>query len=520
MNKRQKLVQQQFLNNEEEIIKRLDSIYDQSLKDFTHEIEKLDSSIESLQKALNSIEDNDIGDLARTYLRGKNLSAEEARQTLQSMLQSKVYQKDYQAALKKQVGCILDNLHQNEFKSVSDYLEKCYEDGFVGTMFDLQGQGIPIVMPIDQESMVRAIQIDSKLSQGLYKRLGEDISILKRNIASEVSRGISTGMSFKQVARQVTKCSNIGYNNAIRIARTEGHRIQCQAGMDACYKAKDKGADVVKQWDATLDGRTRESHQRVDGEIRELDKKFSNGLMYPGDTSGGASEVINCRCALLQRARWALDDNELQTLKDRAAYFGLDKTDQFNDYKKKYLKAVEQSDEIQKKYGFKKIKGDHSIDDDAKASNPHYKDGKEYRVNCQRCVPTYEMRRRGYDVTALPAIRDDVDVVARNWKKIFDDAQWDRSVASKRCATTKQNVIDKMLEYGDGARAEVYCVWKGQSSAHVFVAENAGGKVRFIDPQSGNFDCIDYFEDMMPSRTQICRIDNLTPSLFIKGCCR
>ena len=29
--------------------------------------------------------------------------------------------------------------------------------------------------------------------------------------------------------------------------------------MDAANKAKDKGADVVKQWDATLDSRTRQT---------------------------------------------------------------------------------------------------------------------------------------------------------------------------------------------------------------------------------------------------------------------
>ena len=98
---------------------------------------------------------------------------------------------------------------------------------------------------------------------------------------------------------------------------------------------------MVKSWDAALDGRTRESHRRVDGEIRELDEKFSNGMMYPSDPAGGAAEVVNCRCALLQRAKWALDEDELQTLKERAAYYGLDKTNNFEDFKSKYLKAVE-----------------------------------------------------------------------------------------------------------------------------------------------------------------------------------
>ena len=323
MNKRQKIVQEQFINNEEAVIKRLKSVYKQSLKDIEGKALELQTAINSLDEAISATEDAD--ELAR----------------LQSMKQAKVYQKQYQDALKKQVGSILDNMQVEEFKTVSEYLQKCYEDGFIGTMYDLQGQGIPLCFPLDQEAMVRAVQLDSKISQGLYTRLGEDVSLLKKKITAQVSRGISTGMSYSQVAQQLAGYTNIGFNNAVRIARTEGHRIQTQGAMDACYKAKDRGADIVKQWDSTLDARTRDSHAQVDGEIRELDKKFSNGLMFPGDPSGGAAEVVNCRCALLQRARWALDEAELETLKERAEYFGLDKAEEFEDYKQKYLKAAE-----------------------------------------------------------------------------------------------------------------------------------------------------------------------------------
>lgn len=325
MNNRQKLVQEQFLNNEEAVIKRLKQIYNQSLKDINSKAESLQNQINSLQAAYSMATD----------------AAE--KEQLQSMIQSKVYQKQYQDALKKQIGSVLDNMQVEEFKTVSGYLQQCYEDGFIGTMYDLQGQGIPMCFPLDQEAMVRAVQLDSKISNGLYSRLGEDVSVLKKKITAQISRGISTGMSYAQTAKQLSRISSIGFNNAVRIARTEGHRIQIQSAMDACYKAKGKGANVVKQWDSTLDARTRDSHAMVDGEIRELDEEFSNGLMFPGDPSGGAAEVVNCRCALLQRARWALDDDELQTLKDRAAYFGLDKTGNFEDFKKTYLKVANES---------------------------------------------------------------------------------------------------------------------------------------------------------------------------------
>lgn len=366
MNRRQKLVLEQFLNDEEAVIKRLKSVYGQSLKDITGKISTLDTSISQLQKAIADVGDEDIGDLARAFLGSKShFTPEEAKETLQSMLQSKVYQKNYQSALKKQVNGIYDTMLEKEFKTVSDYIEQCYENGFVGTMFDLNGQGIPLCFPLDQEAMVRAVQLDSKISQGLYSRLGEDIAVLKKKIAAQVSRGVATGMSYQQVAQQLAGYTNIGYNNAIRIARTEGHRVQCQSGMDACHKAEEMGANVVKQWDAALDARTRDSHAKVDGEIRELDKPFSNGLMFPGDPSGAAAEVINCRCALLQRARWAVGGSftkmnnftkQLETFESPESYGDFKKAF-FSKENRNYMDYVE---EMEDKYGtrnFEKVLG-------------------------------------------------------------------------------------------------------------------------------------------------------------------
>lgn len=355
MNKYQRLIQERFLDNEEAVINALKSTYEQSYKDITKKIESLDLSIERLQKAYNDIDGDEIGELAQAFLsKNRKYTPEEARETLQSMLQSKVYQRDYQKALEKQVDGVLSKMLDKEYETISDYLTECYEDGFVGTIFDMQSQGIPLCFPLDQEAIVNAVQLNSPIKEGLYNHLGENVGELKTRIASEVSRGIATGMSYAVIARNIRANMMGTYENpggsyayALRIARTEGHRIQCQATMDACFKAKEKGADVVKQWDSTLDGNTRESHQKVDGEIRELDEKFSNGLMFPGDPSGGAAEVVNCRCALLQRARWALDEAELETLKERAEHFGLDKSEQFEDFKKKYLKAAESSN-IQK----------------------------------------------------------------------------------------------------------------------------------------------------------------------------
>lgn len=63
-------------------------------------------------------------------------------------------------------------------------------------------------------------------------------------------------------------------------------------------------------------------------------------MQAPG-VGGSAKNVCNCRCCLLQRAKWTLDEKELETLKERAEIFGLDKTDDFEEFKKKYLESVE-----------------------------------------------------------------------------------------------------------------------------------------------------------------------------------
>jgi phage portal protein BeeE len=52
-----------------------------------------------------------------------------------------------------------------------------------------------------------------------------------------------------------------------------------------------------REWLSSKDARVRDSHVSVDGEVVEgVDAKYSNGLRYPQDPEGDASETINCRC--------------------------------------------------------------------------------------------------------------------------------------------------------------------------------------------------------------------------------
>lgn len=323
MNRWEKEVQQSLLDSEEAAIKELEKQYAAALKDISEKVKGFQADIDLLDQALSQ---DGLDDTTRTLL--------------QSQKRSKIYQQNYQKALQGQVSGILDKMHGDNYATIDKYLNGCYETGYIGTMYDLAGQGVPLVVPLDQAAAVKAVLTDSKVSNGLYAALGVDVAKLKKSIAQEISRGIASSLPYSDIARNIKGVSGAPLSRAKTIARTEGHRIQQTSSRDAQYAAKKKGADVLKQWDATLDGRTRDSHARVDGEIKELDEKFSNGLMFPGDPSGGAAEVVNCRCTSNTRARWALDKDELQTLKDRAEFFGIDKTKDFEDFKNKYLKAT------------------------------------------------------------------------------------------------------------------------------------------------------------------------------------
>lgn len=304
-------------------------------------------------KALKSIYKKSLQDVQ------KNIADLNSRSDMQN-LQSIIYQKKYQEALETQIKTVLDNLNKNSYQTIEDYVKDSYVNGYAGNMWLLQQQtGLTCVVPIDERKVVRAYTNDSKISTRYYSqnnplkgRIAEDVDLLKARIKSNVSRGIASGKTWTETAYDIASGMNSVFskamNDAMRIARTEGHRVNQQGFLDAGQEAINNGAEIVKQWDATLDSVTRPWHQEADGQIREWDEKFLVGgeEMDAPSVGGSAFNVCNCRCQLLQRAKWALDEDELQALEDRASFFGLDKTKDIDDFKDKYLQLPKNANTV------------------------------------------------------------------------------------------------------------------------------------------------------------------------------
>ena len=308
MNKRQKQVQQSLLNDEAEVIKELEKSYAQAVKD-------IDSVITSL--------------LARKDTEN---------------LQSIIYQIKYQRALKSELEGFLNVLHTRNYQLIDEYLKNCYEQGHIGTLFDLQGQGVPLMLPLNQEQMISAITLNSKLSYPLYNSLGFSVDFLKTSVRMEISRGIAQELSYQEIARNIKNATDVDYKKSLRIARTEGHRIAQEATYNVQKRAIEKGADVVKQWDSTLDGKTRNTHRLLDGQIVGVDEYFKSEsgykALYPGGF-GMPGEDCNCRCCLLQRAKWALSDEEFTKMNGKTNELQhFESVDDYNKFKKVFWEVT------------------------------------------------------------------------------------------------------------------------------------------------------------------------------------
>lgn len=308
MNKRQKQVQQSLLNSEIDVLNALE---------------------ESYQKALNDIN----GVIAK-------LLARKDTENLQAI----IYQLKYQMLLKSELEGFLNALHTRNYKLIDDYLKNSYVTAHIGTLFDLQGQGVPLILPLNQEQMISAITLNSKLSAPLYNTLGYNIDYLKISVMAELSRGIAQRLSYAEMARNLSATTKVDFNKTFRIARTEGHRIQQEATYNLQARAKEKGAKIFKQWDSTLDKKTRPTHRELDGQMIGVNDYFhSSGggkALYPGGF-GDPKEDCNCRCCLVQVAEWELSDDAFTKMNGETNELQhFESIDDYNKFKKKFWEVT------------------------------------------------------------------------------------------------------------------------------------------------------------------------------------
>lgn len=122
-----------------------------------------------------------------------------------------------------------------------------------------------------------------------------------KNIQSAMTQGILSGESMTKLAQRLAGVAQMDKNQAIRNARTLTTNVQSKGRMDSFDRATKLGVQLVDEWNAILDGKTRHSHRHMHGERKDHDSEepFSNGCRWPGDPWGPPEEIYNCRCRII-----------------------------------------------------------------------------------------------------------------------------------------------------------------------------------------------------------------------------
>ena len=190
---------------------------------------------------------------------------------------------------------------------VQGYMPDAYAESHNYTTYAIEnGTRLDTSYTLYNRQAVERIYRDNPM---LYKAPGRETSLKvamgelkawdKQQIQSVITQGILQGESIPNLTKRLERVTGGDHRAAIRNARTMINGAENAGRQAAMERARDLGIDVKKQWLATLDSRTRHAHRQMDGVTVAVDEYFEteNGrIMYPGDPSGPAEDVYNCRC--------------------------------------------------------------------------------------------------------------------------------------------------------------------------------------------------------------------------------
>lgn len=134
----------------------------------------------------------------------------------------------------------------------------------------------------------------------------KDMAWNRQRFTSAITQGILQGESIPNIMKRVQDIYGSNFAAAARAVRTAATSAENAGRVSSYERAEGLGIQLVEEWVATVDSRTRESHIALDGEQVEVGEVFhaeGGDLRYPGDPQGPAEEVYNCRCTIRARVK-------------------------------------------------------------------------------------------------------------------------------------------------------------------------------------------------------------------------
>lgn len=242
--------------------------------------------------------------LMRADLKAGKITDEEYRQ----WMRGQVFVGKQWADQQKEIAGILVNADREASRLINDGTRAVFVESANHAAYELEkdlggvvnfslydGQTVASLVGRNPELMPRRMingqraeawqtrQVSNAIAQGIIQ--GESIPEIAKRIAND------TGMAAEKATTRYARTAMTGAQNAGRQARME----------EAEEELESEGIEIRKRWDATLDDRTREAHQKLDGVTIPVDEDFQNEIgkiAFPGDPSADDANVWNCRCTL------------------------------------------------------------------------------------------------------------------------------------------------------------------------------------------------------------------------------
>ena len=147
----------------------------------------------------------------------------------------------------------------------------------------------------------RAFNYSTAIDTAVEKRFKFFSTKVNDTTAKDLTKQISEWYQNNETTKQLIDRVGLVFDKVddyriTTIANTETSAIKQLATMESYEQMGLKTKIWV--WSPGIKGGVRDNHQAIDGEERPIDMPFSNGLMYPLDSSASAGETINCECSV------------------------------------------------------------------------------------------------------------------------------------------------------------------------------------------------------------------------------
>lgn len=275
--------------------KRISSVYSEAAKELQKTIDDYFVQFEK--------RDAEMKDLIGTVVNGKEWTERDYKQwRLAQIGRGKRFE-----ALRDKVAERMTKANQTAVSYVNDATPGIYSLNRNYAAYTIEQVAGNVGFDLWDEQTVKRLIVEQPDSMPYYppKRAvqrGIDLAWGKKQITASVTSGILQGKSIKGLSDDLqTRIPTMNRDSAIRAARTAVTGAQNAGRQDSYVAAEKMGINVYKRWVATKDGRTRHEHGMADGQTVPADKPFDVGgyeLMYPGDSSGPAHLIYNCRCTM------------------------------------------------------------------------------------------------------------------------------------------------------------------------------------------------------------------------------